>query len=681
MAVTVRLWPPDPDSSPFFEGENEYIYFQAVVSAPSSMGNIVWDIPGGTPPTGWNVDLTFLNEYYDFDMLGSPLPASAIGTWTWTMRATDSVSLESGTYVYVATVSSALPPGTISDLSIVSDYYNGVPYNKPNWSGPSPSATSYNVYRGTVSGTLISLDTTTDTWYDDYAVLPIGQIWYYQVEGVNVAGTGPLSNEGTATTPDRPTGGPYFYPIDWHGENVDIERAKKGAPYAHGPYYHDFGGTYGEKVYFVFNGTAAAGNGGIYAGWSLDGITFQFSTNTRIPTTDMPSNSIGYWDCCEYGEGTNHKLYVTFRSTNTIKYDTFIHNVATGFIEGTFAQLDAYWDLWEYDFTNDTWAAVSTGIDGPRSWIGYWNYGNAVTPADALAYGEFGGYEYEGGTGVSTYNAWARPTNDAYRNFFLRYRPSDNTLVFYGYDTSDYDLSASQISPYYDFRRYIRLATSTFDLSTQTWGVRTAFPTEDSSIAGVWWIDAETSGSWDYAVYGQVRVISGNGWTSDPATDTAWLLNNIYDVVVYNGANHYHVPNYVINSPGAGTYDDLPLVLNRSDLSAPHDIFPYAISPPFGNVSKPTRRSDSIYLSITNQDRDVEIWKVTDSTATVITTLAINAQFSRGFSGGNASQIYEGYNHNVFWMDGYAYLGWAENLGNEWAYTVDGTTTLSLIHI
>jgi titin len=72
------------------------------------------------------------------------------------------------------------------------------------WSAPAGGATTYNVYRSTSSGTeaLLAGGVTTAA-YTDTAV-SVGTKYFYVVAGVNSAGTGPASNEASAT----PSGSP-----------------------------------------------------------------------------------------------------------------------------------------------------------------------------------------------------------------------------------------------------------------------------------------------------------------------------------------------------------------------------------------------------------------------------------------------------------------------------------------
>jgi len=78
-----------------------------------------------------------------------------------------------------------------------------------SWSAPSSnggsSITSYNVYRGTSSGSESLLTTTTSTSYTDTG-LTNGVTYYYTVAAVNSVGTSSQSNEASAT-PSAPSSG------------------------------------------------------------------------------------------------------------------------------------------------------------------------------------------------------------------------------------------------------------------------------------------------------------------------------------------------------------------------------------------------------------------------------------------------------------------------------------------
>ncbi len=69
----------------------------------------------------------------------------------------------------------------------------------------TPTATTYSVYRATVSGgPYVQLITGTgNTFYDDPTIVA-GTTYYYAVAGVNGVGEGPKSAEFTFVTPNVP---------------------------------------------------------------------------------------------------------------------------------------------------------------------------------------------------------------------------------------------------------------------------------------------------------------------------------------------------------------------------------------------------------------------------------------------------------------------------------------------
>jgi fibronectin type 3 domain-containing protein len=69
-----------------------------------------------------------------------------------------------------------------------------------SWSA-STGATSYNIYRGTVSGNESAAAIQTGISNSPYADTTVtnGQIYYYTVKAVNANGTSPASNEASAT--------------------------------------------------------------------------------------------------------------------------------------------------------------------------------------------------------------------------------------------------------------------------------------------------------------------------------------------------------------------------------------------------------------------------------------------------------------------------------------------------
>lgn len=78
-----------------------------------------------------------------------------------------------------------------------------------NWQAPSGSVvTSYNVKRAnTALGTFVQIGTSTTTSFVDSNVVE-GDRWYYEVDAVNTAGEGPVSNVASASIPFQVPGAP-----------------------------------------------------------------------------------------------------------------------------------------------------------------------------------------------------------------------------------------------------------------------------------------------------------------------------------------------------------------------------------------------------------------------------------------------------------------------------------------
>jgi fibronectin type 3 domain-containing protein len=71
-----------------------------------------------------------------------------------------------------------------------------------NWDAPVGSTVvSYDIKRGTVKGSEVSIGSSTTTSYTDTANLIEGDTYFYVVDSVNAAGESGPSNEVTATVP------------------------------------------------------------------------------------------------------------------------------------------------------------------------------------------------------------------------------------------------------------------------------------------------------------------------------------------------------------------------------------------------------------------------------------------------------------------------------------------------
>jgi Fibronectin type III domain len=182
---------------------------------PSATGgnttvDVSWAAPasdGGSPITNY--------EIYRGSSPGGELKVSEIGN---TLTFHDTGLTNGQTYYYKVSARNAVGEGSLSsETSATPQAPPPVPPSAPTlnsatpgngqvtlaWSAPSSNGgaavTNYTIYRGTTTGSETFLVTVGNvTSYID-AGLTNGQTYFYTVAGVNVAGTGPRSNERSAT--------------------------------------------------------------------------------------------------------------------------------------------------------------------------------------------------------------------------------------------------------------------------------------------------------------------------------------------------------------------------------------------------------------------------------------------------------------------------------------------------
>jgi fibronectin type 3 domain-containing protein len=95
----------------------------------------------------------------------------------------------------------AAPPAAPTGLKAAASAANTVtPQVTLTWTG-APTATSYNIYRGTHGGaeTLVATGVTGTSYTDASPALAFGTTYFYKVSGVNIDVEGPQSNEASAT--------------------------------------------------------------------------------------------------------------------------------------------------------------------------------------------------------------------------------------------------------------------------------------------------------------------------------------------------------------------------------------------------------------------------------------------------------------------------------------------------
>ena len=133
-------------------------------------------------------------------------PYSLIASGVSSLSLNDSQLIAGQFYEYVVTATinnsesaySNAPNATPNALGAPTIFISSQPYSIGlSWAAVT-GATSYNIYRGTVSGGETLINTTYDATYQD-SPLPIGQDYFYYVKAVAGNVEGPQSNEVSAT--------------------------------------------------------------------------------------------------------------------------------------------------------------------------------------------------------------------------------------------------------------------------------------------------------------------------------------------------------------------------------------------------------------------------------------------------------------------------------------------------
>jgi len=165
--------------------------------------------PLSSPLNNETVSYDFATNAWYFQAPASAPSARAGTTMAYNARLDRTVLFggsESGccqprndTWVYQAGPSGATPPGPPKDLGAAPNPgFIALQWTPPAYDGGSP-ITNYKIYRGTVSGGELLLDTVGNVRvYIDVAVAP-NVAYYYQVTAINALGEGPRSNEASAS--------------------------------------------------------------------------------------------------------------------------------------------------------------------------------------------------------------------------------------------------------------------------------------------------------------------------------------------------------------------------------------------------------------------------------------------------------------------------------------------------
>ena len=184
-------------------------------SPSASAGNTTVDVTWSTPSTDGGSPVTNY-EIYRGTSPGGESKIAEVGNTPLTFH--DSGLTNGQTYYYKVSAKNAVGEGSLSsETSATPQPPPPVPPSAPtlvsatpgnaqvslSWSAPTSNGgapvTNYTIYRGTTTGTETFLVTVGNvTSYID-AGLTNGQTYFYEVAAVNVAGTGPKSNERSAT--------------------------------------------------------------------------------------------------------------------------------------------------------------------------------------------------------------------------------------------------------------------------------------------------------------------------------------------------------------------------------------------------------------------------------------------------------------------------------------------------
>jgi autotransporter-associated beta strand protein len=209
-------------------------------------------------------------------------------------------SLPSGAVANIATNGNTIvlnvtffpPPAAPTGLAVTA---TGNAYVQLSWNSSS-DATSYNVKRGTVSGTYPTISNVTGTTFTDTGLVN-GTPYYYVVSAVSAAGEGTNSSEISATSqavaPATPVGlvaasGSTSVTLNWNtvlgATGCLVKRSTtNGGPYTvvanpAGTSYVDTGLAYGTTYYYVVSATNSAGQ-------SADSLQASATTATSASTT------------------------------------------------------------------------------------------------------------------------------------------------------------------------------------------------------------------------------------------------------------------------------------------------------------------------------------------------------------------------------------------------------------
>ncbi len=218
--VTVSSTPLSTPSAPYGLNAVEGVAFV----------DLSWSPPldiGGSPVTNYRIyrgttpgNEVFLTQIGDMTNYNDPGLVNG-QTYYYKVSAINIVG-ESGLSVETSSIPRTVPDAPQTLTVTAGDGYADLSWSAPAFDGGS-SVTGHRIYRGTAPGNetfLVQIGNTLG--YNDTAVAN-GQVYYYQVTAVNVAGEGALSNEASDTPgriPDAPqtltvNAGDSYATLDW----------------------------------------------------------------------------------------------------------------------------------------------------------------------------------------------------------------------------------------------------------------------------------------------------------------------------------------------------------------------------------------------------------------------------------------------------------------------------------